>query len=77
MGDFRKFQPHRRISLSDICRLITVSSRLGRLATGLETLQRPAAPTGEPQMSFQEALEKLNGCQEMTAENGPTGTETV
>lgn len=77
MRDFRKFQPHRPISLSDLCRLITVSSRLGRLATGLETLAPNPPPPDPSHVSFQQALEKVYGRPEMTTPVPATGAETV
>jgi hypothetical protein len=74
---FYREQPHFLPSLTCIARLLDISSRLGRLATGLETLA-PKPPQPEPgHISFQEALERVYGPAKMTDPVFPTGAETV
>jgi hypothetical protein len=75
LRDFKRFQPHRCLSLSQICRLVTVASRLGRLSTGLETLQ--PKPVEEPSgyRDFRSALEKIYGEPELTGAKTSDGTK--
>ena len=63
---FKERQPHARLSLSTIARLLKVGRDLGRLATGLETTQ-PLTPTGmEGYPDIHAGLEKIYGGPELT-----------
>lgn len=63
---FQERQPHARLSLSTIARLVTVGSDLGRLATGLETTARPDPFAEEGYPDFEAALKKIYGDPELT-----------
>lgn len=58
---YERRRPHALPCLRKVAALLDVSSILGRLATGLETLDRPPAQTPPPNVSFQEALERVYG----------------
>lgn len=63
---FQERQPHARLSLSTIARLVTVGSDWGRLATGLETTARPDPFAEEGYPDFEAALKKIYGDPELT-----------
>ncbi len=70
-------QPHHLPSLTTIARLLDVSSRLGRLATGLETFAGPEVPPAEPHLSFDAALERIYGQPSDPVAQTSAGAETV
>lgn len=58
---FQSLRPQPWVSLNQIASLLDVASRLGRLATGLETFDREPRERAEPQISFREALARVYG----------------
>ena len=66
---FRRFQtkqPHVRLGLSTVARLLSVANAFGRLATGLDTTQPKDFLAGEGQIDFHAALRRIYGEPELT-----------
>ncbi len=65
--DFRRTRPHARIGLGQIARVLSIASKLGRLATGLDTSRSASSPPPLETPDFRAALDRLYGDSELTS----------
>ncbi len=74
---FQERQPHARLGLNQIARLLNLADSLGRIATGLETTAPKEISGAEGYLDVRTALEKIYGEPERAAPESTTGATEV
>ncbi len=77
LNRFQQRQPHARLGLNQIARMLNLADSLGRIATGLETTQPKEISGADGGLDMRAALAKIYGGPELTGHESTTGAKEV